>query len=102
VDGSQIVAEVALELHRSDILPNESDGSTFQEADFLLARKFLTLLWQTYQVAADIHLNGYGGYYKSHLFMLQLLSSMALCNNPQNLSGNPCIHHRRNKLQFTV
>jgi hypothetical protein len=91
LDGLVSVENVAFQLENGPLLPHEDDGSTFEESDFLMARRFLILLWQTYQTAHYIHVNGYGGYYRSHLFLLHLLASMTLCDNA---SDKHCFHHQ--------
>lgn len=99
LNGSRNVASVARILENGPLLPNEDDGNTISESDFLMARRLLILLWQTYQTAAYIHLNEYGGFYRSHIFLLNLLTSMSLCNDPSNPFGNPCPHHRRDEVR---
>jgi hypothetical protein len=81
------------------LLPHENDGDSFAQSDFLMARRLLILLWQTFQTASYIHVNGYGGLYQSHLFILRALTSMSLCNDPRNpygsSGGNACPYHQQ-------
>lgn len=91
---SETVGHIARILELGDLLPHEDEGESFQESDFLMSRRFLILLLQTYETMTYIHVNDYGGIYGSHRFLLKLIQALHRCQVQGRDSAGACPFHR--------